>query len=90
MGDNGRFTNQVRGIGCGYLLKLTIGIIVLMIANSYLIGLLVQSNLYLLPEFLKDVRVFQFSQILFPFLMVVVQFWIYDWIRDRYREQTER
>lgn len=71
------------GIGGGYLLKLTIGIIALMIGNSWLVGVLVQANIVYLPELLRDVRVYQFFQISLPFVMVLIQFWIYDRIRDR-------
>ncbi len=78
-----KFKSSVAGIGCGYLLKLTVGIIAMMIANSYLVGMFIQANIPYLPELLRDVRLYQFCQIGFPFVMVLVQFWIYDWIRDR-------
>ena len=78
-----KFKKPAAGIGCGYLLKLTVGIIALMIANSYLVGMFIQANIPYLPEVLQDVRVYQFFQIGLPFVMVLIQFWIYDRIRDR-------
>jgi hypothetical protein len=92
-GDGGKYDSRMKllqsprnpaaGVGCGYLLKLTIGITLLMLANSYLVGLLVQANLGWIPEFLHDVRLYQFCQIFLAFLMVVVQFWVYDRLTDR-------
>ncbi len=73
---------RVARIGAGYLLKLTLGICLLMIINSYLVGLIVQTNLRYIPGFFHDVRLFQFSQIFFSFVLVLIQFWIYDRIRD--------
>lgn len=73
----------VGGIGVLYLLKLTIGISLLMIANSYVVGLVVQANLPFIPDFFNDIRLFQFCQVFVPFLMVLIQFMVYDRIRDR-------
>ena len=70
------------GIGCGYLVKLTIGISLLMIANSWLVGKIVGANIKNLPDIFDDVRVYQFFQIFVPILLVCVQFWLYDRIRD--------
>lgn len=72
-----------RGIGFAYLLKLTVLISVLMLVNSYLVGQVVRSNVHLLPEILDDVRLYQFFQIFLPIVMVGIQFWIYDRIKDR-------
>ena len=83
MAKNRLATTRYRGIGAGYLLKLTIGICLLMAINGYLVGLLVQVNLPNIPSLFHDVRLFQFCQIIFSFLLVTIQFVIYDRIRDR-------
>ena len=72
-----------RGIGFIYLLKLTLLISVLMIGNSYLVGQVVRSNVHRLPDVLDDVRLYQFFMIFVPILLVCLQFWIYDRIKDR-------
>ncbi len=80
-----------RGIGCGYLVKLTVGTSLLMIANSYLVGKLVEASLPSIPEFFHDVRLFQFCQIFFPIFLVMLQFWLYDRFRDyQLRRQAEQ
>lgn len=76
-------SSSSRGIGCGYLLKLTLLISLLMILNSYLVGLVVRSSVHLLPDVLDDVRLYQFFQIFVPILLVCFQFWIYDRVKDR-------
>jgi hypothetical protein len=76
-------------IGCGYLLKLTLLISLLMIGNSYLVGLLVGSTVHLLPEVLDDIRLYQFFQIFVPILMVCLQFWIYDRLKDRWLASSQ-
>jgi hypothetical protein len=83
MARNRKFIFWYGGIGASYLLKLTIGISLLMIANSYLVGMILQANLSYIPELLHDVRLFQFCQIFIPFILVLVQFWIYDRMCDR-------
>ncbi|MDG1808369.1 MAG: hypothetical protein P8J91_17555 [Pirellulaceae bacterium] len=70
------------GLGCGYLLKLTLLISVLMIVNSYLVGKVVRSFVYLLPDILDDIRLYQFFQIFLPIVVVCIQFWIYDRCKD--------
>ncbi len=77
--------NRGGGIGCGYLLKLTIGITLLMLANSYVVGLVVQANLSRIPEFLHDIRLYQFCQIVFAFILMLVEFHLYDRLTDRFR-----
>ncbi|MGI9519490.1 MAG: hypothetical protein ACR2NP_20730 [Pirellulaceae bacterium] len=73
---------QSSGIGCAYLVKLTIGISLLMIANSWLVGKIVGANMPYVPDLFDDVRVYQFFMIFVPILMVCAQFWVYDRIRD--------
>ena len=75
-------TGHSPGIGCGYLLKLTAGISALMIANSWLVGKVVAANMQHVPDLFDDVRVYQFFQIFVPILLVCLQFWVYDRIRD--------
>ncbi len=75
-------TGHAPGIGCGYLLKLTVGISALMIANSWLVGKVVDANMENVPDLFDDVRVYQFFQIFVPILLVCLQFWVYDRIRD--------
>lgn len=83
MASRTKFTNS-QGLGCGYLLKLTVLISVLMIVNSYIVGQFVRSGVHLLPEVLDDVRLYQFFQIFVPIMMVCVQFWLYDRLKDRW------
>lgn len=71
-----------RSNGTAYLVKLTIGITLLMLVNGYVVGLVVQGNLKYIPAWLHDVRLYQFCQILFSFLLVVGQLWLYDRVRD--------
>ena len=70
------------GLGCGYLLKLTLLISVLMIVNSYMAGKVVRSFVHLLPDILDDIRLYQFFQIFLPIVLVCIQFWIYDRCKD--------
>ena len=53
-----------------------------MILNSYIVGKIVEANLPIIPDLFHDVRLFQFCQIFFPFLLVLIQFWIYDRFKD--------
>lgn len=71
-------------IGCGYLLKLTLLISILMIVNSYVVGKVVASFVRKLPDILDDVRLYQFFQVFLPIVIVCIQFWIYDQIKDRW------
>ncbi len=86
MARNRSTKSRRTGIGAGYLLKLTIGISLLMIANCYLVGILVQANLKYIPQFFHDVRLYQFCQIFVSFVLVLIQFWIYDRLRYRMSE----
>jgi len=72
-----------QGLGAGYLLKLTILISLLMICNSHLVGQVVQANVTMLPDFLNDVRLYQFFQIFVPIVLLCLQFWVYDRFKDR-------
>ena len=71
-------------IGCGYLLKLTLLISILMIVNSYIVGKMVAVFVRRLPDILDDVRLYQFFQVFLPILIVCIQFWIYDRIKDHW------
>lgn len=77
------------GIGAAYLLKLTLLATGLMILNSFLMGKFVEANIGSFPMFFQDVRVYQFAQVVLPFLLVLLQFRVYDWIRDRYFPVTD-
>ena len=83
-----RNLSNSNALGCGYLLKLTLLISVLMIANSYVVGKMVGSVVGMLPDILDDVRLYQFFQVFLPIVIVCIQFWVYDrfkdyWLRKR-------
>lgn len=77
------------GIGAAYLLKLTLLATGLMILNSFMMGKFVEANIGSFPMFFQDVRVYQFAQVVLPFMLVLLQFRIYDWIRDTFFPLTD-
>ncbi len=79
---------KTESLGCGYLVKLTVLISLLMLINSAGVGYFVRALVPLLPEVLDDVRLYQFFQIFLPILIIGIQFWIYDRWKDRRLTQT--
>jgi hypothetical protein len=77
------------GIGIGYLLRLTVVLVVLMVANAWIIGQAVYANLDHFPRVLHDVRLFQFFQVFGAFLLLGIQFWLWDRISERLEQGRE-
>lgn len=84
MKSNSGKARRHAGIGAVYLLKLTLLATGLMILNSFLMGKFVEANFNSFPMFFQDVRIYQFAQVVLPFLLVLLQFRIYDWFRDTF------
>ncbi len=67
-------SNRNVGSGCGYILGLGILVCGLLWFNSWIAELIVQSN----RDRIRDKRIAQTIQFLFPVLFIFVEFWLYD------------
>ena len=79
-----RFRKKSARIGLPYLLKIVVGTTLLMMVNGYLVGKIVQANMTHIPALLHDARLYQFHQIFFGFILVTIQFWVVDRLKDRH------
>ena len=67
-------------LGCGFLFA-TGGLLILLLwANSMFVKTFFASNLARIDE-----RVFNAAQFMLPIIMLFIEFWIYDAIRDFFR-----
>ncbi len=72
-----RAVSQSTGLGCGYIVRMGLLLMVLLVVNSVLVMMLLQSN----EVFAADLRIKQTLQFVLPVGLIFVEFWLFDLIR---------
>ena len=83
------------GIGCGYLVMIAIVTCGLLLLNSFLVGVFLKHNQQNIEPLLGNIpfiHVVQAAHVFFPVVMILAQFWLFDYLVDisgRNREQRD-
>ncbi|MEL7497560.1 MAG: hypothetical protein AAFN77_08115 [Planctomycetota bacterium] len=72
--------SKLAGVGCGFLFFTGLMLILLLGMNWFFVKTFFASNLARIDE-----RVFNAAQFMLPIIMIFIEFWIYDAIRDYFR-----
>ena len=75
---------QFRQLGCGFLLITGLFLIALLWLNSVFVRLFFAHNLAQIDE-----RVFNAAQFMLPLVLLFIEFWVYDAIRDFFRFRNQ-
>lgn len=71
------------GLGCGYIVRVGLLLMALLVINSLLVMILLQSSEILA----SDLRIKQTLQFVLPVGLIFVEFWMFDLLRQVSRQE---
>ncbi len=76
--------------GCGYLVWLSIVVVALIVVNGAVVDSLLQRWYWDRPDWMEDTRMVAAIRTVAPFLLLVFEYWVFDFIADRWRRGSHR